>query len=81
MRAEIAIKGGTVIDGSGAPGVVADVAISGGKVVEVGPDLQGPGGAPGDEPLALPEPHRGVGTLGQQVDEVAVVVQRRGAHP
>ena len=41
MGAEIVIKGGTVYDGSGAPGVVADVAISGGRIVEVGPSLSG----------------------------------------
>ena len=41
MGAEIVIKGGTVYDGTGAPGVVADVAVSGGKVVEVGPNLSG----------------------------------------
>ena len=41
MAAEIVIKGGTVYDGSGAPGVVADVAISGGRIVEVGPSLSG----------------------------------------
>ena len=41
MGAEIVIKGGTVYDGTGAPGVVADVAISGGKIVEVGPGLSG----------------------------------------
>ena len=39
--AEIVIKGGTVIDGTGTPGVAADVAIDGGRVTEVGPNLKG----------------------------------------
>jgi N-acyl-D-aspartate/D-glutamate deacylase len=39
--ATIVIKGGTVVDGTGAPGVVADVLIEDGRVVEVGPGLQG----------------------------------------
>ena len=41
MPADIVIRGGTVYDGSGAPGVVADVAIAGGKVREIGPNLRG----------------------------------------
>jgi N-acyl-D-aspartate/D-glutamate deacylase len=41
MGAEIVIKGGTVYDGTGAPGVVADVAVAGGKIVEVGTGLSG----------------------------------------
>jgi N-acyl-D-amino-acid deacylase len=41
MGAEIVIKGGTVYDGTGAPGVVADVAVSGGRIVEVGTGLSG----------------------------------------
>ena len=38
---ELVIKGGRVIDGTGAPGVVADVAIDGGRIVAIGPDLAG----------------------------------------
>jgi N-acyl-D-aspartate/D-glutamate deacylase len=41
MPAEIAIRGGTVIDGTGAPGRRADVAIEGGRIREIGPDLRG----------------------------------------
>ena len=39
--AEIVIKGGTVIDGTGSPGFVADVTIDGGKIIEIGPNLSG----------------------------------------
>lgn len=38
---EIVIRGGTVIDGTGAPGVVADVAIDGGRITAIGTDLSG----------------------------------------
>jgi len=41
MSAELVITGGTVIDGTGAPGVEADVAVSGGRVVAVGEGLSG----------------------------------------
>ena len=33
---DVAIRGGTVIDGSGAPGVKADVAIDGGRIQAIG---------------------------------------------
>ena len=36
---EMAIRGGTVIDGSGAPGVEADVLVRDGRVAEIGPGL------------------------------------------
>ena len=39
MGADIVIRGGTVIDGTGAPGQVADVAVADGLVTEIGPDL------------------------------------------
>lgn len=41
MTAELVIKGGTVMDGTGAPGVVADVAVEGGRVTDVGTGLEG----------------------------------------
>ncbi len=41
MSAEIVIRGGTVFDGSGAPGRVADVAIAEGVIREIGPNLRG----------------------------------------
>ena len=34
------IRGGTVIDGSGAPGVVADIRVRSGRIAEVGPGLR-----------------------------------------
>jgi len=41
MPAEIVIRGGTVVDGSGAPGRAADVATAGGTITEIGPNLRG----------------------------------------
>ena len=41
MSAELAIRGGTVVDGSGAPGRLADVAITDGTIEEIGQDLHG----------------------------------------
>ena len=41
MDGDIVIRGGTLIDGTGAPGRPADVAISDGRVVEIGSRLQG----------------------------------------
>ena len=38
---ELVIKGGTVIDGTGAPGVLADVAIDGGRITAIGAGLSG----------------------------------------
>jgi N-acyl-D-amino-acid deacylase len=37
----LVIKGGTVVDGTGGPGIVADVAIEGDRIVEIGADLHG----------------------------------------
>ena len=39
--ADLVIRGGTVIDGSGAPGRRADVAIEGDRIVAIGPKLSG----------------------------------------
>ncbi len=41
MAADLVIRGGTVIDGTGAPGVTADVAIGDGVIHEIGEDLKG----------------------------------------
>ena len=38
---EIVIRGGLVVDGTGAPGVLADVAIDAGRITAVGSDLRG----------------------------------------
>ena len=41
MPADLVIRGGTVFDGSGAPGRAADVAIAAGVIREIGPGLRG----------------------------------------
>ncbi len=41
MAADLVITGGTVVDGSGAPGRRADVAITNGLITEIGDDVQG----------------------------------------
>jgi N-acyl-D-aspartate/D-glutamate deacylase len=41
MAADIVIRGGTVIDGTGAPGYAADVAVTDGVITEIGSGLSG----------------------------------------
>jgi N-acyl-D-aspartate/D-glutamate deacylase len=43
MAADLIIKGGRVLDGSGAPAVDADVAVTDGVITDVGPDLDAGG--------------------------------------
>jgi N-acyl-D-aspartate/D-glutamate deacylase len=41
MPTDLVIRGGTVVDGSGAPGRVADLAVADGVIRELGPNLRG----------------------------------------
>ena len=41
MSADIVIRGGTVVDGTGAVGVTADVAVTGGRISAIGAGLEG----------------------------------------
>ncbi len=42
MKTELAIRGGTVVDGSGNPGVRADLGIAGGRIVEIAEKVTAP---------------------------------------
>lgn len=46
MTDRYVIRGGTVVDGTGSPGFVADVVVEDGLVTAVGPDAPAPAGAP-----------------------------------
>ncbi|HEX8828931.1 MAG TPA: D-aminoacylase, partial [Xanthobacteraceae bacterium] len=39
MRATILIRNGTIIDGSGRPGIAGDIAIAAGRIAALGPSL------------------------------------------
>ena len=41
MITRIVLLGGTVVDGTGSPGYLADVAIEGDRIVEIGQQLTG----------------------------------------
>lgn len=41
MTVDLVIRGGTVVDGTGAPGYAADVAVTDGVITEIGPRLDG----------------------------------------
>jgi N-acyl-D-amino-acid deacylase len=41
MTIDVVIRGGTVVDGTGAPPRRADIAVSGGRITQIAPDLRG----------------------------------------
>ena len=42
MAPDVVIRGGTIVDGTGAPGYPADIAVTDGLISEIGPNLRGP---------------------------------------
>ena len=54
MSADLIIRGGTVIDGSGAPGRRADVAVTGLPITAIGDDLDGKRVLDATTPIAAP---------------------------
>ena len=86
MANETVIKGGTVYDGTGAQGVRADVGIAGGRITEVGPNLDGdrvPRGPLGGQVGALQRSQFAVGgrVLVGRTGQVDEVQQRAGREP
>ena len=78
------LRGGTVVDGTGAPAVVADVVLADGRIAAVGPDLAVPEGAEVVDCTGLrrgarlhrpPHPLRRPGPVGPRAH--ALVVARR----
>jgi N-acyl-D-aspartate/D-glutamate deacylase len=43
MSADVVVRGGTIVDGTGEPGYAADVAIERGRIIEIGPKVDGNG--------------------------------------
>jgi N-acyl-D-amino-acid deacylase len=54
MTVDLVIRGGTVVDGTGSPGFTADVAVAGGRVVEIGAGLRGRRELPADGHVVAP---------------------------
>ena len=60
MKADLVIRGGIVVDGTGTPGVVADVAIDGGRIVAIGTGVDGQSALEADGCVVAPgfiDPH------------------------
>ena len=80
MAWSLLIKNGTVVDGSGAPGVVADVALDGDRIAAIGPNLTGEPPLHGNNAVALDRDvrrHRGGAAA---IDHRAVLDQQGPTH-